>query len=801
MVYFKDVSPFLGSHQLIIRDDESQSVDKGTCLVVRTSIAGRYVRPWPQLTNLLYLKDWSQEVSFSKTSKAWILLAAHHQHSNELIRDQKLCSSDQGGRRLSNKDFLPTLGRRIIQEKARWGDVLQFAGESQYIKGYWEWTEDVLSRCRHKLDAAQIYDSVYASLFIPRFCKYLFHAYHLLRKSAVGDQFFRVSLEMWILFWSKKDMKYRQPPPRKEKKKTRPKSTHNPSGDFDAHQGWTTIEEAPFSKLGLDRKLRDETYLDAYLACWLCNFVLPIDDVGSIRPTTFKIASMMATGRKGLNKVSTSPRPTRVSYPFPVHFIYAWLAYYFKTHYSVPQDLRGPKMTQFSGEGGVRYFDPKKARKRIHKGDYAHWTYNMITKKQNLLFVDDGKAKELEQDYFIAIRSNYLTLRQGEHFVIESYSPHRFSHQFRYYKEVPGVLKHDFRQVNLEDGLRYWRLCTLSKSMSKVWFPNMPPNVKKFSSENYKQWWANIHGDYFDENLESLISLKPTVQAKNNDQNERANPPMVKDHDVQIVKITESLEANKKKSASHPVEKSNTDHHWKRPKRDSKTFKQTEADGDETGSNQTQAFAKKLEKEIFGINDDEESKDSQASSTKLNSYTQVAMKVSKEVVDSPKIQCIDVSIFEGKKLVLNTQKKFLQILSFDKFDISHLEERLKMLFDRAAAYDTARSASLNKAYKKILARQTKEAKDRLHETRIKENKAKEELNNLEERKRNFVQVEVREIEEEITTIENTYSLSDDVAEDLSITMKQVEVAKRRVGEFETLCLKTIFVSSLIFCAF
>ncbi|PIN02830.1 hypothetical protein CDL12_24654 [Handroanthus impetiginosus] len=124
----------------------NQSIDNGTCLVVRTPIAGRYARPWLQLANSFYMKEWSQEISLNKTLKAWILLAAHYQHSNELIQ------------------FLPTLGRRIIQGKARWGDFLQ-AGEFQYIKGYWEWTEDVLSRCRHKLDAVQIYDFIYASLF------------------------------------------------------------------------------------------------------------------------------------------------------------------------------------------------------------------------------------------------------------------------------------------------------------------------------------------------------------------------------------------------------------------------------------------------------------------------------------------------------------------------------------------------------------------------------------------------------------------------------------------------------------
>ncbi|PIN05385.1 hypothetical protein CDL12_22076 [Handroanthus impetiginosus] len=185
--------------------------------------------------------------------------------------------------------------------------------------------------------------------------------------------------------------------------------------------------------------------------------------------------------------------------------------------------------------------------------------------------------------------------------------------------------------------------------------------------------------------------------------------------------------------------------------------------------------------EIFGIDDDEESQDSQASSTKLNSYTSVAMKISSTPLDSIS------SIHNEVQVVLTSMR------SFDKFDISHLEERLKMLFDRAAVYDTARSASLNEASKEILARQMKEAKDRLHETRIKESKAKEELNNLEERKRNLlalldqqqqilqnVQVEVREIEEEIIALENTLSLSNEVAENLSTAMEQVEVAKEEL---------------------
>ncbi|KAL0411804.1 UNVERIFIED_CONTAM: hypothetical protein Slati_3770100 [Sesamum latifolium] len=171
-------------------------------------------------------------------------------------------------------------------------------------------------------------------------------------------------------------------PPRKEKKMVRPKSSHNPLGDITTHKRWSIAEEALFEKLCIEGNLKKEVYLAAYLACWLCTFVLPDKDVNSIRPSTFKMASMMASGRRvslaipvlasiyeGLNIIATSSRPARTSPSFPVHFVYALLAFYFKTHYPVWQELRDRKMTKFSGEGGAKYYDPQEARKRIHKAD------------------------------------------------------------------------------------------------------------------------------------------------------------------------------------------------------------------------------------------------------------------------------------------------------------------------------------------------------------------------------------------------------------------------------------------------
>ncbi|KAL0454808.1 UNVERIFIED_CONTAM: hypothetical protein Slati_0820000 [Sesamum latifolium] len=182
--------------------------------------------------------------------------------------------------------------------------------------------------------------------FIPRSSKYLLYAYHLLR----------------------------------EKKTVRPKSTHNPLGDITTHKRWSTAEKALFEKLCIEGNLKEKVYLAAYLACWLCTFVLPGKDVNSIRPSTFKMASMIASGRRvslaipvlasiyeGLNTIATSSRPAGTSPSFSVHFVYAWLASYFKIHCLVWQGLCGPKMTRFSGEGGTKYYDPQEARKRIHK--------------------------------------------------------------------------------------------------------------------------------------------------------------------------------------------------------------------------------------------------------------------------------------------------------------------------------------------------------------------------------------------------------------------------------------------------
>ncbi|KAL0415948.1 UNVERIFIED_CONTAM: hypothetical protein Slati_3426700 [Sesamum latifolium] len=381
-------------------------------------------------------------------------------------------------------------------------------------------------------------------------------------------------LTKWVKFWSKKAIKYQLLPPRKEKKKVWPKSTHNPLGDIATHKRWSTVEDTLFAKLYIKGSLKEETYLVAYLACRLCTFVLP--SKMSHFQSTFKMASMIASGRRvslaipvlaniyeGLNTIATSSRLARMSSSFPIHFVYAWLASYFKTYYPVWQGLHGPKMMRFSSEGGAKYYDQQETRKRIHKAEFVSWACNMIVKNRPYKFIDNGDVEELDHDYFIAISSSYVTLRQGDKFIIEPYSPHRFGRQFGYFQDVPGTLKYDTRATSLE-GLRYWRLYVLSKSSSKAWLPSLPTNAKKFCSEAYKAWWAKVHRTFLDDNIACLVKRKKHEDKQVDGGEDNPSPALVPSIVIKCNPQAVLAEASKEKGPSHNLvdsDSSNKDCH------------------------------------------------------------------------------------------------------------------------------------------------------------------------------------------------------------------------------------------------
>ncbi|KAL0307105.1 UNVERIFIED_CONTAM: hypothetical protein Sradi_6127800 [Sesamum radiatum] len=231
-------------------------------------------------------------------------------------------------------------GRSIIGGDVKCDGNLRFIGEFSYTKGYWEWTEDVLNRCGDRLRHLKIHDVVYASLYdhnsdiVKAFCETWYPLTNTLLTS-VGE----LSISLWdlhelaglpmmgclydevapsalvligvdekreifiprsskYLLYAISCFKYHPSPPCKEKKTVRPKSTHNPLGDIAIHERWSTAEETLFAKLCIERNLNEEAYLAAYLACLLCVFVLSNKDVNFIHPSTFKMESLMPSGRR-----------------------------------------------------------------------------------------------------------------------------------------------------------------------------------------------------------------------------------------------------------------------------------------------------------------------------------------------------------------------------------------------------------------------------------------------------------------------------------------------------------------------
>ncbi|KAK4731491.1 hypothetical protein R3W88_024479 [Solanum pinnatisectum] len=116
-----------------------------------------------------------------------------------------------------------------------------------------------------------------------------------------------------------------------------------------------------FSNLGAKHQ-KYETYLTAFLSCWLCAFVFLFEKGNFIRLGTFKIASLMASGRRvslvpvlasiyhGINKISNSSQLDHIRVCFPIHYVYCYLAYYLKTHYPLTSGPSLPRMVVYSGE-------------------------------------------------------------------------------------------------------------------------------------------------------------------------------------------------------------------------------------------------------------------------------------------------------------------------------------------------------------------------------------------------------------------------------------------------------------------
>ena len=104
-----------------------------------------------------------------------------------------------------------------------------------------------------------------------------------------------------------------------------------------------------FDDFGVAEADVKETYLAAFLACWLCKFLLPWRGVNLICHGVFKVTSRMAQCEtfsltaqvlasiySDLNEITYSSKSRTNASIFPIHYLYGWLGEYFDTHFISP---------------------------------------------------------------------------------------------------------------------------------------------------------------------------------------------------------------------------------------------------------------------------------------------------------------------------------------------------------------------------------------------------------------------------------------------------------------------------------
>nr|GMD14552.1 ABC transporter G family member 11 [Ipomoea batatas] len=677
------------------------------------------------------VKNWTVDTE-AQPSKTWVL--------------------QTGLQHVDYSSALPTLGRRILEGKASWNQHPSFKGEISFTKGYWEWTEafceawcpktnslltsaselsislwDIHVLCglpisgdiydEHVPNALELTGSDADHGFTPQCCKYLFQAYSYLynrRKRPRGvrnqqDEDRSLHVNEWIEFWSRRPQVYDRPILSKnDKRKSRPKNTQNPSGKIPALKGTRLI-----------------------------------------RYTTFKMASLMATGQRlnlaipvlasiydGLNTISNSANPGQADSRFSLHYVYGWLSFYYDTHFANDLVSASPLMITYSGEGGARPYGQAEARRKIFKADGVKWACTGRRLTKDLSFIDDGNDDHTEDDeYFMCLRSNFLILHWADSCIAEPYTPHRFSRQFGYYQDgSPGILGRDEREVTLAEGFQRWRHFTLRGSGSRKHF-----------SQSYKDWWTQVHGDYLERNIKGLVptyladiqqeagtskkgkrpvqegELTPTKRKK-----DIASKQIVDAAPVPSGEESESIPTKRKKDIASkqivdvaPVpsgeESSDKDHNFKRDRKRNRRSPSPVKDNVEMPvSGETESSNKKMTGSDVGENEYSNNAPVQGSLGSQGSHGESHP----DQIDMP-----EVSIFDGKDFVLeqfkvavmNVWDKLRGMLeetpvehisslqeSFNRafaslhtldLDISPLETRVEEVFEKARKFDELRMSS------------------------------------------------------------------------------------------------------------
>ncbi|CAN6568095.1 unnamed protein product [Malus baccata var. baccata] len=392
-------------------------------------------------------------------------------------------------------NFFPLM-HRMIREKTDWGSDVKVTGCATFQVGVLEWTKTTLRTYANVLRQVDIYGVVAVSRYPFRYSSNVWKAFCELW-GPLTNTFHQGNGEMSISLYDLKvigglpilSVPYEEfIPPNHDlcKKESYPSTLpellriHSQLCKFygqkqifwtqwldhfyrgkiiyvgygEKNQRMSPNEQKIFKAQKNLLEVTKEGALAAFLAFWLCRFVLPSKG-GKVRPETFPMACLMAQGSRvslaptvlgyiyhGLGDIVSCPRGPGFTYiSMPVHYIVGWLGEHFPFLYRSRPDSDFPEgYPQLARYAGV---EPKEV--NISQARFIFRSDKSVIYRPTVFVEEKGCSlmdnEDLSDDYFeflVCVRTAKLHVRIDEHSWIEPYFPNRFARQFGFDQGVPA---------------------------------------------------------------------------------------------------------------------------------------------------------------------------------------------------------------------------------------------------------------------------------------------------------------------------------------------------------------------------
>ncbi|XP_070014403.1 uncharacterized protein [Nicotiana sylvestris] len=383
-------------------------------------------------------------------------------------------------------------------------------GKVRYIPGYWEWVEDVLPHHKIFLEDLKVYDAIYASLFTYDYNDNVLQAFCELWRPSTNTLSTFIG-ELSIFLW---DLRTIGGLPMHGSFYDEVVPSAKELIEMD-HQVKPFLSESCLYLFSAFHRLAKGEFHEFSVHDWVgfwfrgpSRYAEPLQKtskVDHVRASVFKVASLMARGVKfslavlllasiyhGLREISTSNDLIASDVIFPIHYVCGWMGEYFETHHRVNHMNRSLPLCKILGEKVDKYFNLSDARRLFQRDDARQLYHLALLRGKELHFTENGKLSDSFSEFFISLRSSYLTLRHDATFIVESYNPHRFSRQFGFCQDIPGDLMEQPYDGTLQALVQLWDSSTRLGTSLKFIVPLRPLNDVTLMTREYIDWWP-IH--------------------------------------------------------------------------------------------------------------------------------------------------------------------------------------------------------------------------------------------------------------------------------------------------------------------